>query len=320
MIKKLIPVYENQTPLVVLELIQGHKISEIMSTNVISVSPGITMREVKKMMKDKGISGMPVLKQKRLVGIISVEDLLNTLEDGLMEDPVEKHMSKNPVILEEQMPVSFAIDYFDNYSFNRFPVLNENKELVGMLTGRDIIMHMIAVMNREISRLEEMAKHGTHTEIGNVIRRYAVVQSDFKNAGKASSEIKALLQEYKVDRKKIRAVATALYELEINQVVHSLGGEVVCRISDKHVEILARDRGPGIENIDLALSEGFSTATDWIRSMGFGAGMGLPNIKRVSDEFRINSSKAGTEIRVLINLDNTSPDNDNPSTMTVDSQ
>lgn len=302
MYKKLIPIYENQTPLVVLELIQGHKISEVMSRDVVSVTPDVSMREVKKTMKDKGISGMPVVLKKRLVGIISVEDLLNALEDGLMDDQVKDHMSKNPVILEEQMPVSFAIDYFDNYSFNRFPVLNEHKELVGMLTSRDIIMHMISVMNREISRLEELAKHGTHSEIGNVIRRHAVVQHDFKNAGKASSEIKALLLKHGVDRKTIRAAATAIYELEINQVVHSLGGEIVCRISDAQVEILARDRGPGIKDIELALSEGFSTATDWIRSMGFGAGMGLPNIKRVSDEFQIISSEDGTEIRVIINL------------------
>lgn len=318
MIKKLIPVYENQNPLIVLELIQGHKISEIMSGNVISVNPDVTMREVKKMMKDKGISGLPVVKNRRLVGVISVEDLLNALEDGLMDDTVEKHMSRNPVILEEQMPVSFAIDYFENYSFNRFPVLNENKELVGILTSRDIIMHMIKVMNREIGRLEEMARFGHRTEIGNVLRRYAVVQNDFKNAGKASSEIKALLQEYKVNRKTIRAVATAVYELEINQVVHSLGGEVICRITDDHVEVLARDRGPGISDIELALSEGYSTATDWIRSMGFGAGMGLPNIKRVSDEFRITSSKSGTEVRVIINFPAkpTAPDTAQPSDIT----
>ncbi len=302
MIKKFIPVYENQKPLIVLELIQGHKISEIMSRNVISVTPDVTMREVKTMMKERGISGMPVVQNKRLIGIISVEDLLNALEAGHMEDTVEKHMSRNPVIIEEQMPVSFAIDYFENYSFNRFPVLNENKELVGMLTGRDIIMHMINVMNREIQRLEELARDGAHTEIGNIIRRYAVVQNDFKNAGKAASEIKSILREHEVDRKTIRSVATAIYELEINQVVHSLGGEILCRISDEYVEILARDRGPGIVDVDLALSEGYSTATDWIRSMGFGAGMGLPNIKRVSDEFVINSSESGTEIRVVINL------------------
>ena len=97
-------------------------------------------------------------------------------------------------------------------------------------------------------------------------------------------------------------MATAVYELEINQVVHSLGGEIVCKISDNNVEVLARDRGPGIKDIELALSEGYSTATDWIRSMGFGAGMGLPNIKRVSDEFDINSSEKGTEIRVVVNI------------------
>ena len=300
--KKLIPVYENQTPLIVLELIQGHKIKEIMSTDIISVTREMTMRDVKKLMKAKSISGVPVTGKKRLLGIISVEDLLNALEDGLMDDPAEKHMSKNPVILEELMPVSFAIDYFDNYSYNRFPVLNERKELVGMITSRDIILHMVAVMNQEIKRLEELANQGTPTEIGNIVKRYAVVQNDFKNAGKASSEIKTILQEHEVDRKTIRSIATAVYELEINQVVHSLGGEILCRISDDKVEILARDRGPGIMDIELAMSEGYSTATDWIRSMGFGAGMGLPNIRRVSDEFQIESSESGTEIRVIINL------------------
>ncbi|MBI9108624.1 MAG: CBS domain-containing protein [Spirochaetales bacterium] len=273
-----------------------------MSENIITIGRDMTMRDVKILMKEKSISGVPVMDKKRLIGIISVEDLLNALEDGLMDDPVEKHMSRNLVILEEQMPVSFAIDYFENYSFNRFPVLNERKELVGIITSRDIIIHMVAVMNQEIRRLENLAKQGAHTEIGDIVRRYAVVQNDFKNAGKASSEIKTILIKHLVDRKTIRSIATAVYELEINQVVHSLGGEILCRISDKNVEILARDRGPGIEDIELALSEGYSTATDWIRSMGFGAGMGLPNIQRVSDEFHIQSSKTGTEIRVIINL------------------
>ncbi len=296
------PIYENQAPLVVLEFIQGHKISEIMSENPMVVTPNVTMRDVKNMMKEGGISGIPVVKKKRLIGIISVEDLLNALENGLMDDSVENHMSKNPVILEEQMPISFAIDYFDNYSYNRFPVLNEKQELVGIITSRDIIMHMLGVMNKEISRLEELAKDGEHNEIDNIIRRYAIVQNDFKNAGKASSEIKSILLDHGVGQKSIRAVATAVYELEINQVVHSLGGEIICRISDEAVEILARDRGPGIADIDKALEEGFSTATGWIRSMGFGAGMGLPNVKRLSDKFSIKSSKNGTEIKVIVKL------------------
>ena len=302
MLKKIIPVYEDQNPLLMLELMQGHRVLDMMTTNVISVQPNISMREVKKIMKDNGISGMPVLKGKRLIGIISIEDLLNALEAGCMDDGIEKHMSKNPIILEEQMPISFAIDYFDNYKFNRFPVLNEKKELVGMITSRDIILHTIAIMNSKIKRLEEMAQHGIRSEIGNIIKRYVTISNDLKNAGKASSEIKKILLDHNVNRKTIRAVATAVYELEINQVVHSLGGEIICRITDRDIEVLARDRGPGIKDVNLALEEGFSTATDWIRTMGFGAGMGLPNVKRVSDVFKIKSSTEGTEIKVIIRL------------------
>ncbi|MDC7125500.1 MAG: CBS domain-containing protein [Spirochaetales bacterium] len=302
MIKKIIPVYENNSPIVILDLLLEYKISDIMSKNIVSVGPNVIMREVKTLMKNNGISGLPVVNGKRLLGIISIEDLLNALEDGLMDEPVSKHMSRNPVVLEEQMPINFAIDYFEKYSYNRFPVLNSNKEIVGMITSRDITLHTITVMNKEIKRLEDSAKQGIRTEIGNIIRRYPVVQNDFKNAGKASSGIKKVLQEHRVNRKTIRAVATAAYELEINLVAHSLGGEIICRITDNHIEILARDKGPGIKDIDLALSEGYSTANDWIRSMGFGAGMGLPNVKRVSDIFNINSSENGTEIRIVINL------------------
>ncbi len=297
--KKLIPVYQNQ-PLAVLELIQGHKIKDIMSRNPTSVPGTTTMKEVKQLMKERSISGVPVLKNRRLVGIISVEDLLNALEAGLMNDPVEKHMSRNPVVLEEMMPVRFAIDYFENYNYGRFPVLNEKKELTGIITSRDIIMHMIKVMNEEIQRLEELAKDGAQTEIGNIVRRFAILQNDFKNAGKASIEIKNILKEHNINRKIIRATATAVYELEINQVVHSMGGEILCRITDKYVEVLARDRGPGIPDVEKAMTPGFSTATDWIRTLGFGAGMGLPNIKRVSDEFTLETSEAGTEIRVVV--------------------
>ena len=124
---------------------------------------------------------------------------------------------------------------------------------------------------------------------------------DFENAGKASTEIKKALKQRNIDRKIIRRIAVASYELEINQVVHSLGGRMTFKINPDSVMIEAADRGPGIENLEEALTEGYSTANDWIRSLGFGAGMGLPNIKRVSDEFNIESIPGkGTTVKTLI--------------------
>ena len=128
-------------------------------------------------------------------------------------------------------------------------------------------------------------------------------------AGRLSTETKKLLKERNLPPKTIRRVAVATYELEMNQVVHSVGGTVRVAFDPTagQVEIVATDRGPGIENVDEALNEGYSTANEWVRSLGFGAGMGLPNTRRVSDTFDISSSPDGTTVRVTISTPQEEP-------------
>jgi anti-sigma regulatory factor (Ser/Thr protein kinase) len=116
-------------------------------------------------------------------------------------------------------------------------------------------------------------------------------------------EIKKALKKLNLDPKLVRRIAVASYELEINQVVHSYGGTLRCDILPDRVVITAKDTGPGIENVELALQEGWSTANEWIRSLGFGAGMGLSNTKRVSDDFFIESTVgSGTTVRSVIRI------------------
>jgi anti-sigma regulatory factor (Ser/Thr protein kinase) len=130
---------------------------------------------------------------------------------------------------------------------------------------------------------------------------FTTVRYDFELAGRASTDIKQALKSRNIDPKIIRRIAIASYELEINQVVHSLGGTITCTIQPDKVIILAADTGPGISDINLALQEGWSTANEWIRSLGFGAGMGLANTKRVSDEFSIESTPGtGTTVRSVV--------------------
>jgi anti-sigma regulatory factor (Ser/Thr protein kinase) len=130
---------------------------------------------------------------------------------------------------------------------------------------------------------------------------FVTVRYDFELAGRASTEIKKALKARNIDAKIIRRVAIASYELEINQVVQSLGGTISCTIQPDKVTIVAADTGPGIADIKLALQEGWSTADEWIRSLGFGAGMGLANTKRVSDEFSIESTPgSGTTVRSVV--------------------
>lgn len=124
---------------------------------------------------------------------------------------------------------------------------------------------------------------------------------DFTNAGFASSEIKKVLKQLQIDTKIIKRVVVALYEAEVNVVAHSFGGSVTCDIDEHRIRIAVVDSGPGIPDIDLAMTEGYSTATPEVREMGFGAGMGLPNIKNNTDYLDI-TSKAGDHTEIIMEI------------------
>ncbi len=130
---------------------------------------------------------------------------------------------------------------------------------------------------------------------------YEVPADDFTRAGEASSNVKSMLKKMGVNPETVRKVSIAMYEGEINMVIHASGGKIDVTISTEEIELILRDHGPGIENIDLAMQAGYSTAPDNIRSLGFGAGMGLPNMKKYSDEFKIESTLGvGTTVTMKI--------------------
>lgn len=129
---------------------------------------------------------------------------------------------------------------------------------------------------------------------------FDVAARDFVRAGETSSRIKKVLQQLGIDSGIVRRVAIAAYEAEMNIVIHSVGGRMQMVVTPTDVILTCTDDGPGIPDIDLAMQEGYSTASEEVREMGFGAGMGLPNIKKSSDEFHIESSPAGTLLRVRI--------------------
>ncbi len=130
---------------------------------------------------------------------------------------------------------------------------------------------------------------------------YEVSADDFSCAGQASSAVKSVLKKLGFPPDTIRRVSIAMYEGEINMVIHANGGVIDVEISPALISIRLADTGPGIPDIDLALTEGYSTATDSIRNLGFGAGMGLPNMKRFADEMNIASTVGvGTTITMRI--------------------
>lgn len=118
---------------------------------------------------------------------------------------------------------------------------------------------------------------------------YEVQSGDFTNAGNVSSAVKGILKQLSIDPVHIKRIIVALYEAEVNVVAHSYGGQIVCEIEPDAVDISVNDTGPGIPDLELAMTEGWSTATPEVREMGFGAGMGLSNIRKNADSLTIDT-------------------------------
>jgi len=136
--------------------------------------------------------------------------------------------------------------------------------------------------------------------------RFEIKGGDFSNAGRISTGIKEILQEIGIDSSIIVRTAIASYEAEMNVVMYAHRAVLTLNVTPEKLHLKLEDEGPGIENVDLAMKEGFSTATDEMREMGFGAGMGLPNIKKNADKFEISSIPGkGTSIDITICLDKT---------------
>ena len=305
-----IPLNTQESPPFLLDLIYRLKVKDVMTKEVITARKETPLRQIQRIMKEKWITGVPITDEegKRIFGIISMDDIIRALDGGYIEDPAERWMSRNLIVLEEDMPLQFAISYLDKFRYGRFPVLNKDRELVGIITSRDIIVALLVEANKEVEKLEQRIVQPPSRPGEEAWLLYHVRKYDFENAGKASAGLKKLLMERNLDPKTLRRVSVAAYELEMNLVVHSDGGTLSFRIGKDRVEIEAKDKGPGIADVEKAMEEGFSTANEWIRSLGFGAGMGLPNAKRVSDEFTIDSKLGeGTTVRVVIYISPSSP-------------
>lgn len=287
------------------ELAYGLKVRDVMTRKIFAVTRTCTMRDVQVIMKNNGISGVPVVDDSHVVGIISMHDIMNAIVDGQLDDAVAKHMVLDVQTLSDEVPLTFAMSAFSKFSFRRFPVVNQKNELVGIITPRNINLVLIRELSRQLNEMEEQGGHpdqpcGTTT----FHRVYRLTRYDFENGGRASAELKKELKRRGVPPKVIRRAAVASYELEINVVAHSHGGTFTVLIDAGRVRITANDFGPGIPDVESAMTEGYSTANDWIRSQGFGAGMGLPNVKRCADEFEIQSGvEMGTMVKAIVYLE-----------------
>ncbi len=294
------------------ELVYELEISQVMTREVITVTPQTSMTEVREILQRHRISGIPVLEHGELVGIISIEDLIKALAGGEMDARVGEKMTPNPIVLSANEPLVLSVDYFNRYGFGRFPIVNEQGKMVGILTPSDVTQGLLKKLEVEYHEEEIRRYRASHifedviSDHTSIFLHYIIASRDFKQAGAASRNIKRTLTHLGIPRPIIRRAAIATYEAEINIIIHTddFGGLITAEIRPDAIIIGALDLGPGIADVEQAKRRGFSTAPDWIREMGFGAGMGLTNIEKCADEMYLESPFGSrTTLRVTIYMD-----------------
>ncbi len=293
------------------ELAYELTIAEVMSWDLITISPEAPMTEALELFRIKRISGAPVIEGEKLVGVLSIEDLIRALRDQQQSKSVSAYMTKKVITVHTYDQVVEALKLFRKTHVGRLPVLDENQKLVGMLTKGDITDGFLRAIQEEVSSEEMIRYRASHlfedinSDRSSLILRYRVKKDDFEHGGEASNKIKKALLRLGASPQIARLCGIAAYEAEMNLIIHtSRGGTLRVEIEPSKIRMEAYDSGPGIPDIEAALQPGFSTAPHEIREKGFGAGMGLVNIYNCVDEMDLVSSpEKGTNLHMIMYLD-----------------
>lgn len=303
------------------ELMYELRVEEIMTRPVITVNPDASMRQAKELMRFRRISGIPVVIGDELAGIVSVEDVIRWLELGATSASVSDWMTKEVYTVRSDEAAVHAINRFATFKVGRLPVVDRNGKLVGIITPGDIMNKVVRILD-SLYRESEQRRHRPHFHLDElisdetiVILNYEIISGDLDNAGAAATRVKRVLDGLGTDPKIVRRAGIATYEAEMNLAIHTdRGGWLRVEINPKQLLIESTDDGPGIDDIDAALTPGYSTASDWIRELGFGAGMGLNNIKNCADVFSLESEPGnGTVLKVSIDIPSKGEESDGDS-------
>jgi len=280
-----------------LEILLELKISDVMSKDIITISSDAKMSEVENILREKQISGLPVLDKDKLVGVISIEDLIHWLSSKTGDCAVSEMMTKNPKTMYSNQPLAHALKNFDQTGFGRFPIVDrENGKLLGIVTKGNIIQGTLKKLQSEYAEEEIRQYRASHifdditANFKELYLRYIIKGKDFDLAGQASTNLKKNLKRLGIKPEVVRKIAIASYEAEINVVLYADGGDMEVRVTPEEIALIIRDFGPGIEDIEKAMQSGYTTSEPWVKELGFGAGMGLPNIKKCSDIMDIEST------------------------------
>jgi CBS domain-containing protein/anti-sigma regulatory factor (Ser/Thr protein kinase) len=292
------------------ELFYELKIEEVMTPDPRVVTPDVQMGAVLELLRQERISGAPVITGDELVGIISIEDLIRALTEGQMGASVVQYMTPKVITVSSQSSVIEAVKTFTQTRVGRLPVVDDAGQLVGIITKGDITRGVLKALQQDIQAEELKRYRASHlfediiSDRTSLVLRYYIRAGDFTHGGQASSHIKRALLRLGATPPIARRCGIAIYEAEMNLIIHTTQGGII-RVGIEPTNILMEtiDEGPGIPDINLAMTPGYSTATEEVRELGFGAGMGLKNIERCTDTMHLESTLGkGTHLTMKIFL------------------
>src|SRR5512139_3577103 len=290
------------------ELSYELKIADVMTRNVHTVTPDMQIVEVLDLFRRCQVSGAPVIADGKMIGVISLEDLIRAMERGNGHARARSYMTTDVMTVHSYDSVVTALETFARTHVGRFPVVDEAGQLVGILTKGDITSGTLKALQRDYQAEEVRRYRASHlfedivSDRTSLILRYHIKQGDFTHGGQASSFIKRALLRLGANAQLARRCGIAIYEAEMNLIIHTThGGVIWVEIEPSQISMATIDDGPGIADVDLARKPGWSTATAEVREMGFGAGMGLKNIERCVDEMNIES-KVGQGTRLDLKI------------------
>jgi len=292
------------------ELSYDLKIHEVMASNVITTTPDVPMSDVLELLRANRISGAPVVEAEKLIGIISIEDIVRALQNDELSAPVRQYMSTELVTVKTFESIVEALKTFTEKGLGRLPVVDENGNLAGIITKGDITRGILLAVQRDYKEEEVRRYRVSHlfediiSDRTTLVLRYNIKAGDFTHGGNASSHIKRALLRLGADPQLARRCGIAAYEAEMNLIIHTdNGGILKLEVEPHKITLSTTDDGPGIDDIQKVQQPGYSTATDKVREMGFGAGMGLVNIQRCVDKMELDSALGkGTKLTMRITV------------------
>ena len=291
------------------ELVYELKVRDAVTKTVITAGPETLMSELREILRSNQISGVPVMEGDKLIGIISIDDFINWSAGDRIDCPIKDKMTREVKALYEDEPLIHAVSKLDKTGFGRFPVINRHGRLVGILSKGDIIERLLRKLEIDYHE-EEIHRYRASHIFEDIVADKVLLTfqshikgQDFDRAGEASSSLKKTLHRLGIHPQIVRRAAIASYEAEMNVVIYTNGGDVIAQVRPDQINIFVSDSGPGIEDVEKAMQPGYSTASEWVRELGFGAGMGLVNIKKCADKMNLTSKVGqGTHLKISIEL------------------